>query len=111
MTSDYQLISDGKFLIKNYDQKKPFSNFLPGIAGLYGTPMWVFYVNRGQAVASFGIQNKDKAILEFFPANKAYQNVASLGFRTFLKIARQGKTTFYEPFKDGGNPSSHSGVQ
>ncbi len=102
MTSDYQLGSDGAFQIKNYDQKKPFSNFLPGIAGLYGTPMWVFYVNRGQAIASFGTRNKDNAILEFFPANKAYQVVTSHGFRTFLKTKPAGtpgdRYVFREPF-------------
>lgn len=32
--------------------------------------MWVFYVNRGQGIASFGIENKDNAILEFLPANE-----------------------------------------
>ena len=108
--SDYKLCVDGRFVIRNYNQKKPFSNFLPGIAGLYGTPMWVFYVNRGQGVASFGTKNKDNAILEFFPANKAYQMVTSTGFRTFIKIlksdgrAMSGKSRaqdpFYEPFKE-----------
>ncbi len=117
MTSDYQLISDGKFLIKNYGQKKPFSNFLPGIAGLYGTPMWVFYVNRGQAVASFGTRNKDNAILEFFPANKAYQMVTNQGFRTFLKTKPAGASAeryeFHEPFRDGAeiSPSIHRSME
>ena len=86
--ADYKLYSDGRFVIRDYNRKKPFSNFLPGIAGLYGIPMWVFYVNRGQGIASFGTKNKDNAILEFFPANKAYQNVTTLGFRTFLKTGR-----------------------
>ena len=59
--------------------------------------MWVFYVNRGQGIASFGTKNKDNAILEFFPANKAYQMVTSLGFRTFIKFTgRPG----YEPFRE-----------
>ena len=84
-TGVYQLLADGRFSIRDYDEKKPFSNFLPGIAGLYGTPMWVFYVNRGQGIASFGTKNKDRAILEFFPANKAYQMTAQTGFRTFIK--------------------------
>src|SRR3989344_6856131 len=98
--SGYELMPDGRFIIKQYNDKRPFSNFLPGIAGLFGTPMWVFYVNRGQGIASFGTRNKDGAILEFFPANKAYQQVTSLGFRTFLKISHRGKTVFYEPFKE-----------
>ena len=105
-TSDYQLASNGHFVIKNYNQKKPFSNFLPGIAGLYGTPMWVFYVNRGQAVVSFGTRNKDNAMLEFFPANKAYQMASSVGFRTFIKYKTNGNAaapySFYEPFRGTG---------
>ncbi len=99
--SDYKLRSDGRFEIRNYNTKKPFSNFLPGIAGLYGIPMWAFYVNRGQGIASFGTRNKDNAILEFFPANKAYQMVTKLGFRTFIKLSKSGgKLLFYEPFKE-----------
>ena len=70
-SQDYQLTPKGHFSIKNYGQKKPFSNFLPGIAGIYGTPLWAFYVNRGQGIVSFGARSKDGAILEFFPANKA----------------------------------------
>ncbi len=112
--SDYKLCPDGQFVIKNYNTKKPFSNFLPGIAGLYGTPMWVFYVNRGQGIASFGTKDKDNAILEFFPANKAYQMVTSLGFRTFIKLDRSGRSntgksgaqvSFYEPFKEAADGS------
>jgi hypothetical protein len=106
--SDYELKSDGRFVIHHYNQKRPFSNFLPGIAGLDGTPLWVFYVNRGQGIASFGTKNKDNAILEFFPANKAYQNTTTLGFRTFLKITRHGKTHFYEPFRENVEPGAHS---
>jgi hypothetical protein len=100
MGSDYELHPDGRFVIRNFNQKKPFSNFLPGIAGLTGIPMWVFYVNRGQGIASFGTKNKDNAILEFFPANKAYQTVTSLGFRTFLKGRCHGKPFLYEPFRE-----------
>lgn len=101
--SDYHLSDNGHFTIKNYHLQKPFSNFLPGIAGLCGTPMWVFYVNRGQGIASFGTRNKDNAILEFFPANKAYQMTPSVGFRTFLKVKPAGASaseySFFEPFK------------
>src|SRR3989338_123176 len=99
--SDYRLCPDGRFVIKNYNTKKPFSNFLPGIAGLFGTPIWVFYVNRCQGIASFGTKNKDNAILEFFPANKAYQTVTTQGFRTFIKCSRSGgRCSFYEPFRE-----------
>lgn len=85
---------DGHFVIHNYTQQMPMASFLPGIAGPMGIPMWVFYVNRGQAIASFGVESKDAAIMEFQPANKAYQQVHYLGFRTFLKINGQ----YYEPF-------------
>ena len=109
--SDYKLHADGRFLIRDYQRKKPFSNFLPGIAGLYGTPMWVFYVNRGQGVASFGTRNKDNAILEFFPANKAYQAVTRLGFRTFIKLKTRGKKVCYEPFKPAPGASEKSSAR
>jgi len=89
------LNGDGSFIIEDYQQAKPFSNFFPGVAGMRGIPMWAFYVNRGQAIASFGIESKDRAILEFQPANKAYRLTSTHGFRTFLKISG-GK--FYEPF-------------
>ncbi|MFC1594505.1 hypothetical protein ACFL38_04180 [Candidatus Omnitrophota bacterium] len=96
----YQLNEDGAFVIENYDLAKPFSSFFPGVAGIYGIPLWVFYVNRGQCIASFGSKNKDGAILEFFPANKAYQNTSLKGFRTFLKIKKGSSLFFYEPFQN-----------
>lgn len=82
------------FTITDYGRKAPFSSFLPGISGLKGIPLWCYYVNRGQAVASFGFQDKDHSIMEFSPAHQAYQNVKRTGFRTFLK--KDGR--FYEPF-------------
>src|SRR5262245_52436014 len=102
--AEYFLRDDGAFVISDYNQAKPFSNFFPGIAGIWGTPMWVFYVNRGQCISSFGIESKDKSILEFQPANKAYRLTALQGFRTFLKIKQGSKTVFYEPFQN--NPVS-----
>lgn len=97
----YSLSPSGEFVIENYNFAKPHANFLAGIAGKYGIPMWVFYVNRGQAICSFGTKDKDHAILEFFPANKAWQLVTTLGFRTFIKISHKKSTTFYEPFRNG----------
>jgi len=97
----YSLTSEGEFIIKNYNHSRPFSSFFPGIAGKYGIPMWAFYVNRGQGISSFGIKDKDHAILEFLPANKAWQMVSWQGFRTFIKLARGGKSVFYEPFHNG----------
>lgn len=97
----YYLNQEDEFVIENYNFSKPFANFFPGIAGKYGIPMWLFYVNRGQGVCSFGVQDKDHAIMEFFPANKAWQLVSSHGFRTFIKIKTGKKSLFYEPFHNG----------
>ncbi|MBC7108890.1 cellobiose phosphorylase [Pyrococcus woesei] len=88
--------SKGRFIIENYNRWKPFASFLPGIAGKKGIPMWVFYVNRGQCISSFGIQDKDHPIMEFNSAVRAYQNIRILGFRTFIKLSEEG--VFYEPF-------------
>lgn len=77
---------DNEFVIEQYDKQKTFSSFLPGLAGKRGIPLWAFYVNRGQGIASFGIENKDRQILEFSPAVKAYQTVGTDGYRTFVKI-------------------------
>ncbi|MDP2939407.1 MAG: hypothetical protein Q8O13_04915 [Candidatus Omnitrophota bacterium] len=100
----YYLNHDGKFVIENFSLSPPFTNFFPGIAGVWGIPMWVFYCNRGQAIGSFGIEGKDKAILEFLPANKAYRTTPTQGFRTFLKINSGNKKIFYEPFSN--NPQN-----
>ena len=97
----YSLGTDGDFTISNFNYSKPLANFFPGIAGKYGIPMWVFYVNRGQAVSSFGTNGKDNAILEFYSANKAWQLTSLLGFRTFILAARGKKQSFYEPFHNG----------
>jgi len=96
----YYLQDDGKFVIKNYDLAKPFASFLPGIAGLFGIPMWVFYVNRGQGIVSFGTENKKNAIVEFFPANRAWQFVSRRGFRTFIKTKTSKGRRCYEPFRN-----------
>ena len=99
--SNYTFDADGRFVIEQYNDQAAFSSFLPGIAGLEGRPAWLFYVNRGQAVASFGVRNKDGAFLEFFPADKAYQLTPSRGFRTFLKISDDSGTLNHEPFQRG----------
>ena len=93
-----QLDQDGRFVVRDFATARPFSSFLPGIAGPMGIPMWVFYVNRGQAIASFGVEDKDNPIMEFQPANKAYQTTPYTGFRTFLKLKRGMETVLYEPF-------------
>lgn len=96
----YHLDTNGQFIINDYQQAKPFSNFFPGVAGIYGIPMWAFFVNRGQGVSSFGIESKDRAILEFLPANKAYRSTTLSGFRTFLKVQSSGAIKHYEPFSN-----------
>src|SRR5258706_16133734 len=93
------------FIIENYNAASPFSSFFPGLAGENGKPMWLFYTNRGQAVASFGVNNKDGSMLEFLPANKAYQATPLLGFRTFVSMSNQ-KGIWHEPFSVG-SPGPH----
>ena len=84
------------FQIKNYQNKKTFSSFLSGIAGKKGIPLWTFYVNRGQLMASFGIRDKNGMIMEFFPANQSYMYTPVIGFRTWVKLDGH----VYEFFKD-----------
>ncbi|MBN2445170.1 MAG: hypothetical protein JXO22_00465 [Phycisphaerae bacterium] len=90
----HSLARDGAFCFSDYDAAPAFSSFLPGIAGLNGTPLWCLYVNRAQAIASFGVQDKNNAIIEFLPANWAYQMVGLQGFRTFCMLTGE----YYEPF-------------
>ena len=98
MNKPYYLDDNGAFVIEDFQHAKLFADFFPGVSGLYGIPMWAFYVNRGQAVSSFGIESKDKAILEFQPANKAYRLSSITGFRTFLNVKDGKSQKFYEPF-------------
>lgn len=97
---EYFLDNEGRFVIDNYNEAKPFSNFFPGIAGVWGTPMWAFYVNRGQCIASFGIESKDKAIMEFQPANKSCRLTPLQGFRSFIKVKQGRGTVYWEPFQN-----------
>ncbi|MFC1922576.1 cellobiose phosphorylase [Chloroflexota bacterium] len=96
--TDYFLDRNNRFVIKDFSNKRSFSSFLPGIAGRLGIPLWVFYVNRGQAIASFGVKDKDSPIVEFQPANKAYRRTPYEGFRTFIKLKLNNLLTYYEPF-------------
>lgn len=84
------------YTVENYGRKPVFASFLPGISGRKGVPIWCHYVNRGQAVVSFGVEDKDHAIMEFYPAHQAYQNVARTGFRTFLRV----NGVYAEAFED-----------
>ena len=78
-----------RFVIDNYAKKSTFASFLPGISGETGIPIWSFYVNRGQAISSFWIHDKDHSIMQFTPAHQAYQNTKRVGFRTFIKLNDQ----------------------
>src|SRR6201999_459409 len=55
-------------------------------------------------IASFGVRNKNNAMLEFYPANKAYAETPLAGFRTFLRLGQGAKRRLYEPFQV--NPGS-----
>ncbi|MFC1996865.1 cellobiose phosphorylase [Chloroflexota bacterium] len=87
-----------RYVIRDYSNNRPFASFLPGIAGPTGIPLWAFYVNRGQAITSFGVTDKNSPIMEFQPANKAYQTTPYTGFRTFFKFHINEVLHFYEPF-------------
>lgn len=108
MMEKYRIDENRYFVIEDFDRAKTFSSFLPGLAGLYGIPIWSFYVNRGQAIVSFGVQDKNHAITEFFPANQAYQRVSMNGFRTFIKLSGDGGSTVFEPFSAYGSTKSHT---
>ncbi len=86
----------GHFVFENYNWDVPHSNFLPGIAGKWGVPVWCYTVNRGQCVASFGVRDKDGQILEFYSFNKACMRIEREGFRTFVRL---GDKQVYEPFR------------
>jgi hypothetical protein len=101
MNQKKSLKADG-FHIPGFNSSRPFSSFLPGIAGESGKPLWVFYTNRGQCISSFGIRDKNGAMLEFHAANKAYALTSTLGFRTFIKLESPSGATLYEPFQMGG---------
>jgi len=100
LKTQYYLDKSGKFIITDYNSAKLFSSFFPGIAGKEGIPMWLFYVNRGQCVCSMGIEGKHNPIMEFLPANRAYQLTTSQGFRTFINPLSHKSIKYYEPFQN-----------
>lgn len=92
-SQNYYLQGD-TYVMEAYDQLPAFSSFLPGLAGVKGIPIWAYYTNRGQGMNSFGVHNKNNAIMEFNPANTAYENTPLKGFRTFIKC----NGVYFEPF-------------
>jgi len=89
-------VNGDEFIIEDYNNAKAFASFLPAIAGLWGKPLWVYYVNRGQAISNFGVRDKDGAMMEFVAANKAWRQTALQGFRTFYKT----EGCLFEPFRN-----------
>ena len=95
---------EGRYVFDDYDSQTPYSDFLPGLAGIYGKPLFAFFVNRGQGIASFGVESKNEPIMEFSSANYAYQTTPLVGFRTFIQGTRTGiegierETFVMEPF-------------
>lgn len=85
------------FVLRNYNQKPPFSSLLPGVAGPQGVPLWCFYVSRSQGVASFGADERDGAMMEYVPAVAAYEDTARKCFRTFISCGGH----CFEPFSPG----------
>lgn len=77
---------ENNYVMEDYQKKSLFYSFLPGISGEHGIPLWCHYLNRGQGIASFGVQDKDHSIMEFYPAHQAAERTPLLGFRTFLKV-------------------------
>ncbi len=101
------LDKQGRFVIDNYATRSPFASFLPGISGKTGIPIWSFYVNRGQAICSFGVEDKAHSIMEFCPAHQSYQRTGTLGYRTFLRVDGE----YYEPFhKDAAPKTMYTGM-
>lgn len=76
------------------------------MAGYFGKPVWAFYVNRGQALATFGTESKDYPILEFNPANKAYQVTPFVGFRTFVRGTRGDSSKASSSLSDAVNKAT-----
>jgi len=107
----YHYDDKGDFVITNYLSSKLFSSFFPGIAGKLGMPMWTFYVNRGQCVCSMGVEGKHRPIMEFLPANWAYNLVSTQGFRTFVKLPDHPSISFYEPFQNDPRDAAQDRVQ
>jgi hypothetical protein len=105
--SNAYLEPDGRFVMEDFNRARFFASFLPGIAGKKGVPSWAYFVNRGQCLAGFGFSNKDGALQEFVPADKAAWYAACRGFRTFIKIQRADSEIFYEPFQLGNYLSWH----
>ncbi|HRI18947.1 MAG TPA: hypothetical protein PL196_10520, partial [Burkholderiaceae bacterium] len=101
MTATSKSLEADGFHLADFNAARPFAGFLPGLAGARGKPLWAFYANRGQCIASFGVRDRNGAMLEFHPANKAYMLTPLLGFRTFFRLAGPAGPVLHEPFLAG----------
>ncbi len=97
-------LNDKAVTITDFDKAPAFTSFLPGLTGVRGIPLWVFYCNRGQGISSMGVHHKGNALMEFHPANMAYEKTALEGFRTFIRIGGR----CYEPFSPLDRTSGRS---
>lgn len=88
------------FIVRDYQNAKRFSSFLPAIAGVNGKPMWAFYANVGQCMGGFGTDNKETPIAPFDSAVLAYQNIPLRGFRTFIKFDGKLSSPFFKASKN-----------
>ena len=64
ITKKFNILERKMYKQNNYQLKKPFSSFLSGISGKNGIPMWAYYINRGQVISSFGLENKNGSMME-----------------------------------------------
>ena len=89
-----------EFIMDDYDIKKPFSSFLPGIAGIKGIPLWTYYANRGQGITSVGSKDKNGAIIEFnLPlSNNLLSSLMQTVFLLPRAVSLNGTTNITEPF-------------
>ncbi len=101
----YELGSDGAYIVHGYNRAPAFSSFLSGIAGPWGIPAWAYYVNRGQALCTFGVQDKDHCLMEFDSVRLHQHRAALEGFRTFIVIRDGDQRLLYEPFRSDGGPA------
>ena len=43
-----------RYVMPDFDEKKPFASFLASVGGMWGMLAWSFYVNRGQGMSVYG---------------------------------------------------------
>jgi len=95
--SQYHLNADGSFIIEDFQHAKILPIFSWGGGFIRHSHVGIL-CQPGAGHSLIGIESKDRAILEFQPANKAYRLASTQGFRTFLKISGGKSLKFYEPF-------------